>query len=256
MSEPSPQSNRLHFPDSEVRSLHGNTEWAVRWFLQRVRLYLGENLKSQTVFGPVVTPIYEPRQHQIHHLIVMGDRNVDQLLALAKESRASTARNIAPPLIITESAILQSCDVFPLEWLDIAQFHYSVFGDPGLSKYTLQPSLVRLQCERELRSLDLLLQRGLLASGGRVRKIGRLERSVSDTLIRVIRGIGWLAGDRKGQLPLELCARCVEIVGFDLQGCREAIRADGRHDLETLRLLLKEIGELSEWVNHLKVVNS
>ncbi|NNE01065.1 MAG: hypothetical protein HKN47_27430 [Pirellulaceae bacterium] len=233
-------------PDS---AFSPNVKLAVDWFAQKVQESFADNLQSLTVYGPAVTAIYDPRQHQIHHLIVLDHRDIQRLLHLAGYSREATRRRLSPPLIVTETSFRQSCDVFPLEWLDIAQFHRTIIGQAVLKDFQPQPVHVRLQCERDLRSLDILLQRGILASGGKPNRIDRLEDEASDSLIRVLRGITWLAGDREPLLPTDVCARCAEIVGFSLDGCLESIRVDGRHELQTVGLMLEEIGRLSAWID-------
>ncbi|QDT02045.1 hypothetical protein K227x_04160 [Rubripirellula lacrimiformis] len=235
--------------------LNPDVQTNVDWFVARVKESLQDNLRNVTVYGPAVTSIYDARKHQIHPLIVVESRSVDRLLALAAHSKGASKRRIGPPLIVTDRALRQSCDVFPLEWIDIAQFHETVFGDPVLADLAPQASHVRLQCERDLRSLDILLQRGILASGGKPQRIDRLEQEASDSMIRVLRGIGWLSGDRLPLLPDALCTRCQEIVEFPLPGCSEAIRVDGRHDVETVGLLLEEIGLLSAWIDDHQMVD-
>lgn len=235
--------------DAHVPALSADTRKTTDWFAERVGACLTDNVRNLTIFGPAVTEIYDASEHQIHALIVIKERNVDQLLSLAKCSEVAASRRLSPPLIVTETALRQSQDVFPLEWLDIVQFHVTVLGEPILTGFQPNWSHVRLQCERELRSLDILLQRGILASGGKPDRIDRLEDEASDSLIRVLRGIGWLSGDRKPLLPTQLCRRCGEIVGISLPGCLEAIRVDGEHNVETVRLLLSEIGSLSHWID-------
>jgi len=241
--------NLVESANTNPSNLNPSVQGAVDWFVAKVRESLNDNLRNVTVYGPAVTSIFNQNTHQIHHLIVVNHRDVDQLLALAKHSKQATVRRISPPLIVTEAALRQCFDVFPLEWLDISQFHCTVFGHPVLADFEPCRRDVRLQCERDLRSLDIQLQRGILASGGKARRIDRLEYEASGSMIRVLRGFGWLAGDREPRLPTELCQRCEEIAGFPLPGCLEAIRVDGRHDVETVGLLLDDIGRLSDWID-------
>ena len=234
---------------SPANQLHPDSQSAVDWFVTTVKQSLGTNLASVAVYGPAVTPIYDARHHMIHHLIVTQNRDVDQLLQLAQGSSRAARRGIAPPLIITEQAMQRSRDVFPLEWIDIRQFHVPIVGPPIFAGAVFDSKWVRLQCERELRSLDIQLQRGILASGGTPKGIDRLEQEASQTLLRVLRGICWLAGDHHPHLPEEICLRCEQVTELPLPGCSQAIRPQGRHDLETVRLLLNEVAQLSQWVD-------
>lgn len=250
MSEPSDDSRQT--PAAELSPAAAP---AAAWFTQQVTACFPHNLVHVTVYGPVVTPIFSLRAHRIHFLIVTLRHDVEQLLRLAKVSRRAVRRRISPPLVIAEESFRQSLDVFPLEWLEISRFHRTLQGDFVLEPTSLKPSLLRLQCERDLRSLDILLQRGVLASGGRPRRIQRLESHASDTLIRIMGGINWLAGDRRWLLPTECCAACETVVATKLTGCAQVIRADERPDVRAVTQLLDEINYLSNWVNNLQLAH-
>lgn len=221
----------------------------VNWFAEKVVESIGERLVAMAVYGPAVTEIYDRREHQIHFLIVTDRRDVDALLRLAAHSKAAARRRIAPPLVTTETAMASSRDVFALEWIDIAQYHHVIRGELDLRMDQFSLPNVRLQCERDLRSLDIQLGRGILASGGQLRRISRLEQEAADTLVRVMRGILFLDGVTGESLPNQTCQACSSITSIQLDGCREAIKIDGRHDLETVKKMVDEIAALSQWVD-------
>lgn len=241
--------------DARSRSVHATATVAVQWFAEQARQSLPGTLVSLAVYGPVVTSIFDAGLHHIQPLIIVERSDVDQLLKLAKHSKAAAAKRIAPPLIFSQQAMTASRDVFPLEWLDIAQFHTVILGDALLGDLVLKPSCVRLQCERDLRSQEILLQRGILATGGDAGRMDRLERGAADGLVRVLRGILWLVGERQPLLPKDLCSRCESVIGFALPGWSQAIRIDGRHDAEIMRWMLDELGRLSQWVDSFQAVD-
>ena len=221
----------------------------IEWFSDVVRGSIGDRLVSLTVYGPAVTKIYDSKEHRIHFLLVLDRCDVDALLRLAGHSKAAARRRIAPPLVTTVASLLASRDVFPLEWIDIEQFHHDLIGQSNLSTAGLDPANIRLQCERDLRSLEIQLLRGILASGGQAKLIDAVERESADTLIRVLRGIAWLSGDRLEHLPSDVCSTASAITGIKLTGCREAIASGGRHDLATLKMIVDEVTRLTAYVD-------
>jgi hypothetical protein len=229
--------------------LHPHGVEASEWFCQRVREELEDNLAAIVVYGPAVTRVFDFRRHFIHHLLVIKERQLEPLLRLGESSKRAARFRIAPPLIITAQALERSYDVFPLEWLDISLFHRTVFGKAAIQANRCHAAAIRLQCERELRSLDLQLQRGILACDGKESRIGRLEDEASDALIRTLRGIVWLSGDRAAYLPDDVCRRCETVVRHALEGCRQSICHDGRHDRRTMGLLLHDLSILLEWID-------
>ncbi|TWT35080.1 hypothetical protein KOR42_52280 [Thalassoglobus neptunius] len=221
----------------------------VNRFVQQLKTDLDDNLVAAAVYGPAVTEIFDLRYHRVHVLIVTQTRDVDRLIALGASSDRAIQQGIAPPLILTEKALKASFDVFPLEWLDIHQFHVNLVGVDHLASVTFNPSDVRLQCERDLRTLDIQIQRGILASRGNRKRVERIEDASQDTLVRILRGIAWLTGDRNAYLPLPLVDHCEVLLDKPLPGCRQSVDHEGRHDLQTLGQLLDELGHLAGWID-------
>ncbi|MEW4486588.1 hypothetical protein AB1L42_00820 [Thalassoglobus sp. JC818] len=248
MQDPNSQPSSSHHPLPR-RQIALQCRPVVNRFVRKVQDDLSDNLVAVAVYGPAVTEIYDVRYHRVHVLIVTNQRDVNGLLALGASSGQAIQEGIAPPLILTEKALTASFDVFPLEWLDIHQFHVNLVGEDKLATVDFDHSDVRLQCERDLRTLDIQIQRGILASRGNRKRVERIEDASQDTLVRVLRGIAWLTGDRKAYLPLPLVQRCEVLLGKSLPGCRQSIDHEGRHDLQTLGQLLDELGHLAGWID-------
>ena len=60
---------------------------------------------------------------------------------------------IAAPLIMTQDYIQNSLDSFPLEFLEIQQHHLCLFGQDSFAELSFYQPHLRLQCERELKSM-------------------------------------------------------------------------------------------------------
>ena len=99
---------------------------------------------------------------------------------------------IAAPLIMTPEYIDASVDVFPLEFIEIQQRHFCVFGPDHFEGLSFDHTHVRLQCERELKTLLISMRQALLSAAGHEKLFKTIEADVADRLMRTLRGLLWL----------------------------------------------------------------
>ncbi len=168
----------------------------VRGFAESLRKLGGENAKSLTLFGSVVSDTELSDRVSARSVLVLDTVDLDLLRRISDEGPRFGKQHIAAPLIMTPSYIKASCDTFPLELLDIQQNHIMVFGDDNFNDLSFDDSDIRHQCERELKVLAISLRQGLLAATGREKVITDVMQSAGDGLLRVIRGMLWLKGER------------------------------------------------------------
>ena len=116
-----------------------------------------------------------------------------------------------------------SRDTFPLELLEIVQRHVDVHGPDYFDQLDFEPAHVRLQCERELKVIEIQLQRGLLMAAGDERSLGRLGGHLGQTLLRILRGLAWLAGDRQPRTLYGLVEAAEHSIARELGGIRRVL---------------------------------
>ena len=105
---------------------------------------------------------------------------------------------------------------------------------------------VRLQCERELKALLIGLRQGLLASAGEEKFIGVLEVEMGEALIRTLRGMLWLKGQRQAKPALEVVAEIEKLTKRDLPGLRTSLNAAAVHGWEQFESLYTDVAALAE----------
>jgi hypothetical protein len=98
---------------------------------------------------------------------------------------------------MTPEYIEASCDVFPLELLEIQQLHALICGEDHFANLRFERNDVRLQCERDLKSELIQLRQGLLAAAGRHKLLGELCLAVTERTLRILRGLLYLADSSK-----------------------------------------------------------
>ena len=156
---------------------------------------------------------------------------------------------ITAPLIMTPDYIKTSLDTFPLELIEIGQHHLTIFGDDYFNDLNFEDKHVRLQCERELKTILIGLRQGLLAAAGREKFIGALEVDIGEALLRTLRGMLWLKGDRAAKPSAEVLAEVEKIADRKLSGVRAALDASGHHGWDEFDKLYQDVEALGEIAN-------
>ncbi len=126
-------------------------------------------------------------------VVVLNRIDLKMLSQLASSGARFGKQNVSAPLMMTPEYIKASCDVFPLELLEIQQLHAVVCGEDHFADLEFERNDVRLQCERELKSELIQLRQGLLAAAGRHKLLGELCLAVAERTVRILRGVLYLA---------------------------------------------------------------
>lgn len=236
-------TNLDRFPDS-VRP-------AIQRYATGVRELALENAKALTFFGAVAasgkvaTGTDAPaRAYPIRNVLVLGDVDLTLLRRIGQKGAKFGKDHITAPIIMTPRFIEASLDTFPLELLEIHQAHITVFGDEHFDNLSFDDKNIRLQCERELKAMLVGMRQGLLASGGKDKFVGALELDVGEGLMRTLRGLLWLKGEREVKAAREVLASVEKLASRELLGVRSSIDQAAPHGWEQFELLYRDIEHL------------
>jgi hypothetical protein len=95
---------------------------------------------------------------------------------------------------MTPSYINESLDVFPMEFLELKLIHKTTYGSDLVKDLEIDPKLLRLQCEREVKTRLIGLWQGYLSSLGETDAIASLlSRSIKGCM-PLFRAILFLMG--------------------------------------------------------------
>jgi len=101
-----------------IDALHVQIRDSVKAFTERLLTALGDNLQSITVVGSSLTDDFRPGQSDINTVLVLGGQTLASLNAVASMAKPMSRKKISPPLLMTQSYIERSRDVFGVEFLD------------------------------------------------------------------------------------------------------------------------------------------
>jgi len=165
---------------------------SIKDFAERLLSALGSNLQSITVVGSSLTDDFRPGQSDINTVLILGRQNLDSLKAVASLTKPMSRKKISPPLLMTQSYIEQSKDVFGVEFLDFQLAHETVMGNDPFASLTCDKEDVRLQCERELKAMLIRLRQGYIASAANKRLVRDILISTAKGLEPLLRAMLWL----------------------------------------------------------------
>lgn len=221
----------------------------VREFSQYLRHTAGDRVLGLSVYGAAAAGTIDLLVQVVHTALVLDVVDLDLLARLAAEGARWDARRVAAPTVFSPASIARSRDTFPLELIEIQQQHVTVLGADHFAPLVFEPTHVRLQCERELKVLEIGLQQGMLVSQGRTESLKILGDDVAERLLRALRGALWLKGTRHA-LPADQVVEVAQRL-FDrpLPGIRGALSGPGPEPWRLVRQLHADIQALGTLVD-------
>ena len=136
---------------------------------------------------------------------------------------------------MTPGYIKASLDTFPLEFIEIHQCHITLFGHDHFETLSFNDVDVRLQCERELKTILIAMRQGLLAAAGREKLISEMEINVAKHLVQTFRGLLWLKGEKEAKPTAHVISEVENITERKLPGVRDALIVTGPHGWDLFR---------------------
>jgi len=145
-----------------------NDEVAERFkpFQEEILRHYKDNIQSITITGSALTDDFIPGKSDVNSVFVLGEMDLKFLEILAPLGKKYGKKRIAAPLIMTPEYIETSSDVFPMEFLNIKLLHKTLYGEDIFQNLKIDPSDLRLQCERELKVRLIGLRQGYLSCSG------------------------------------------------------------------------------------------
>jgi hypothetical protein len=135
-----------------------------------------------------------PGISDINSVIVTKSLGQDFLDGLAGLGKKYGRKKVRAPLVITNEYLGRSVDVFPIEFLEIKLIHKTIFGTEIFSRINIEKPMLRLQCERELKSKLVQLSRGFISASGDKDIILKLIIDASSGFYPLFRAMLFMAG--------------------------------------------------------------
>ncbi len=195
---------------------------SVQQFAGRVTTYGGAHVLGLMLYGPVAGPTFDANIHMIHSVLMLDAMGLEILRRLSGEGSRFGRRRFTAPMVMTPAFLQASRDSFPLELIEMQQQRLVLLGEDFFAGVTFDPPHVRLQCERELKSLSVGMRQAVVADGVKEASIQRAALPAIFGLVRVMRGMLWLKGRTEALPATTILAEIENLAGRHLPGVRRA----------------------------------
>jgi hypothetical protein len=227
----------------------------VTTLLLAVKDALEERLCAAVVSGAATGDDFVPKRSPIDVLLLVSEMTREVVRAVGTAYRPQARKGIQPPLVMTEAELRSSLDAFPVEFLRVRSTGVVVYGDFDLASLDIKAADLRLQCERELRGIQLHARMAEVRFGANSREIGNWLKSGVGRLESYLRAVDVLAGGTGAGLPAELLERISHRTGIDVDCMRLlfALRRESRPRVgpDALLDLETRLAALVEWIDRL-----
>ena len=240
MAEPAPLAKiPEHLRDSASR------------YAARMRELGGGRVLSLVLYGRGLDPL-DIVTGSIPSVVVLDRVDLAVLRRIAENGTALARLNVAAPVVMIPTFIEASRDTFPLELLEIHQHHVLLLGTDYFATLEIDALHVRLQCERELKTLLVGMHQRLLASGGSESLLGAASAEAGEILLRVLRGLAWLGELREPQRMMRLLAEAEQLIGRELPGVYAAFDQSDTAGWNKFTQLYDDVQALGRYVDALQ----
>lgn len=217
----------------------------VRRYAEQVAELAGPQGLGLTLYGAIAAGTFDAARHVIHNVLVLETVDLDLVRRLGSELSHHHVSRIAPPLVLTPAYIQASLDTFPLELIEIQQQHATLWGEDHFAGLQFDNSHIRLQCERELKVMLLATRQTVLHAAGQEKKITAAAQHAGDGVLRTLRGLLWLQGQRTAQPASQVIEQIEKLVSRSLPGVRALIDERVARDWRHIRELYDDLDALT-----------
>jgi hypothetical protein len=189
-------------------------------YLAQAQNLFGEVLDAVILYGSAAGGEYLTERSNINLLMLLTRQDTQLLTAYAALHKRWRNEQIVVPLFLTRSELHASRDFFPLEYLEIQEQHIVLSGRDPFLDLRLDPTLVRLQCKRDLHGNLVRLRQRFVEGGASPEAITILLPLSFTALLPCLRGLLWAAGklvDRTSEGTLRAIQKelGVELAAFE-----------------------------------------
>lgn len=216
-------------------------------FLPHLTRVFDANLSVAMLYGSAVKGTFTDRVSDVNILILLNQADPASVIMLGKRARSCIRKNRINPLILTEEEYLASADVFPLEYLDIADSRKVIHGDDPTKKLEITRGNLRHQVEAQLRGTIADLRGALLSSSGRERLLRRHLKEWFGSQNALLRGLLRLGGATAIPADMGVVAQMLgDQYGIDAAVIVELSRIRSGEKLDAIGAVEKVLSYLTE----------
>ena len=199
-----------------------------------------DNIHSITLTGSAVTEDFMPGKSDVNSVFVLREMDLKFLELLASLGKKYRKKRIAAPLIMTPEYIMNSLDVFPLEFLNIKLLHKTIWGEDLFRNLEINHSNLRLQCERELKVRLIGLRQGYISCLGNSKMLMDMFIQSFSGYIPLFKGIVLLLGKEPPVTNPDVLTVLDEVSGVDTSVFKTVLK----QKIQKTKLMMEQLNTI------------
>lgn len=187
---------------------------------EQLREALGDQLVSVVLYGGLAKGEYNPGTSDVNVVIVFDPVTVSSLDKAAPIIQGGMRDFRLSTMLLSESDLRRSAEVFPVKFLDMYRYHRVLWGKDVFAGLTISREHVRLRCAQEITNLLLRLRQFYVQRGHRPELVeSTLTRAISSFLTSLNTLTELKTGEASATKPAVIDA--AERIGLDAKTLRE-----------------------------------
>lgn len=223
-------------------------------YLKKLIHILNKDVYSVILFGSGATEDFIYKKSNINLLLVCNEFNISRFNKCRKIINWGRKRGIVAPLVLTQTYIKNSADVFPMEFMEMQDSRLPLYGEDILGNLNIGTEHLRLECEQQLKGKLMRLRQTFLEIGARTEVITESINSLLPIFRTLHRLRGIPVPGKKGQLIASLSGIGVDtevfLLALDIKRGKYKLK---RKELEPFLVkYVAEIEKLCEWIDRFR----
>ncbi len=179
-------------------------------FIQGLKDIYHEELISLVLYGSAASGEFVDKHSNLNLLVVLKNTGLENL---KRSSKLIRNFNMISALFLTEDYIASSVDIFPIEFLDMQENYFVIYGKDILKDIHIDIRNLRFQCEQELKAKLLKLKQAYLMINSDTPALRKLLFMSFTSILHILRNVLRL----KGKTPPYLKPELLKELGSELK---------------------------------------
>jgi len=175
----------------------------------------GKDLVSLILYGSAAGGHYVKGKSDINVLVVLTAETVNKLEESLEVVKRWRKRSVAVPLVMTREFIEKSLDCYPIEFLNMKNNHFLIYGEDVLTQLSFKPEELRLQIEKELKGKLILLRHGYLETEGSTKQLRQLIGRSLTAFVSIFNALLYLKGEAMPKHRRDTIKALAKVLSFD-----------------------------------------
>ncbi len=210
------------------------TKKLTNYLTELIGLLSDDGLESIIVYGSAAIAEFDAKHSNVNLMVVVRALDLPLLRKVQPLVRKGHRKGIVAPLFLTHRHMETSSDVFPIEFLDMSDFHHLIYGQNPFTKLEINTEHLCLECEEKLKGSLITLRQSFLELAHNSRDMMNLIASSITTLSSVFRGLIRLAGKKAPASKPDVITAMAKLYPVDADNFLKAL------DIKAKKLRMKK----------------